>query len=332
MAPHSPRRRPRAARGRGEPPPVPFAGEGEQNQPMSAGMREERKVVTALFADVVGSTRLMEELDPEDAREVLGAAVRRMVEAVEAFGGTIKDLAGDGVLALFGAPVAHENDAERAIRSALRIVRDVDVDESSVSVRVGIETGLVVLGPVGAGGRVEYGATGDAVNTAARLQAHAPPGGILVGRITRREVDDLFDWGAELLLELKGKSEPVSAFEVLAERFDAKTAAASVPMFGREVELEHATRVADRALSGDGGLLLVVGEPGIGKSRLVEDVRDHVSTSALTWRVGRRPLRPRAHAVSGDVATSHDRRASAPDPGACRTRSSRGRDRGRALG
>ncbi|HYZ13080.1 MAG TPA: AAA family ATPase [Actinomycetota bacterium] len=254
---------------------------------MSAGMREERKVVTALFADVVGSTRLMEELDPEDAREVLGAAVRRMVEAVEAFGGTIKDLAGDGVLALFGAPVAHENDAERAIRSALRIVRDVDVDESSVSVRVGIETGLVVLGPVGAGGRVEYGATGDAVNTAARLQAHAPPGGILVGRITRREVDDLFDWGAELLLELKGKSEPVSAFEVLAERFDAKTAAASVPMFGREVELEHATRVADRALSGDGGLLLVVGEPGIGKSRLVEDVRDHVSTSALTWLEGR---------------------------------------------
>src|ERR671922_984228 len=167
MAPHSPRRRPRASRTRGEPPPVPFAGEGEQNQPMSAGMREERKVVTALFADVVGSTRLMEELDPEDAREVLGAAVRRMVEAVEAFGGTIKDLAGDGVLALFGAPVAHENDAERAIRTALRILQDVaehaaDVARSweieGFSVRVGISTGPVVLGPTGAGQRLEYGA------------------------------------------------------------------------------------------------------------------------------------------------------------------------------
>jgi class 3 adenylate cyclase len=134
---------------------------------MSGPMREERKVVTALFADVVGSTELTERLDPEDAREVLGAAVRGMVEAVEAFGGTVKDLAGDGILALFGAPVTHEDDAERAIRAGLRIV---DGSASPVAIRVGIDTGLVVLGPIGGGGRVEYGATGDALNTAARLQ------------------------------------------------------------------------------------------------------------------------------------------------------------------
>ena len=95
---------------------------------MAGEMREERKVVTALFADVVGSTQLTERMDPEDAREVLGGAVRRMVDAVEAFGGTVKDLAGDGILALFGAPVTHEDDAERAIRAALRIVERTDDD------------------------------------------------------------------------------------------------------------------------------------------------------------------------------------------------------------
>jgi class 3 adenylate cyclase/tetratricopeptide (TPR) repeat protein len=256
---------------------------------MSGGMREERKVVTALFADVVGSTQLTERLDPEDAREVLGGAVRRMVEAVEAFGGTVKDLAGDGVLALFGAPVTHEDDAERAIRAGLRIVREVEGDghPSALSIRVGIETGLVVLGPIGGGGRVEYGATGDALNTAARLQSHARPGSVLVGDVTRQAVGDMFAWGEELFLELKGKSEAVSAFEVVGERRRSQIVAASAPMVGRERELEQSSRIAERALGGEGGLLLVVGEPGIGKSRLIEEVRRHVSRRAVTWLEGR---------------------------------------------
>ena len=181
-------------------------------------MREERKVVTALFADVVGSTQLTERMDPEDAREVLGGAVRRMVDAVEAFGGTVKDLAGDGILALFGAPVTHEDDAERAIRAALRIVERTDDGGPPLEIRVGIETGLVVLGPIGGGGRVEYGATGDALNTAARLQSNASPGCVLVGDVTRRAAGDRFAWGEEQRLELKGKSEPVPAFEVIGER------------------------------------------------------------------------------------------------------------------
>jgi class 3 adenylate cyclase/tetratricopeptide (TPR) repeat protein len=252
-------------------------------------MREERKVVTALFADVVGSTTLTERLDPEDAREILGGAVGRMIQAVEAFGGTVKDLAGDGVLALFGAPVTHEDDAERAIRAALRIVQTSGDDPRSpeLAVRVGIETGLVVLGPTGAGGRVEYGATGDALNTAARLQAHATPGGILVGDATRRGVADRFEWGEERSLNLKGKAEPVSAFEVVGERRDPQRVVASVPMVGREREFGRATAMADRALGGEGGLLLVVGEPGIGKSRLVEEVRSHASRTGATWLEGR---------------------------------------------
>jgi class 3 adenylate cyclase/tetratricopeptide (TPR) repeat protein len=256
---------------------------------MSGEMREERKVVTALFADVVGSTQLTERMDPEDAREVLGEAVRRMVEAVEAFGGTVKDLAGDGVLALFGAPTTHEDDAERAIRAALRIVGQADQDPhpSSVSIRVGIETGLVVLGPIGTGGRIEYGATGDALNTAARLQSHASPGCVLVGDVTRRAAGDLFAWGKERRLELRGKAEPVPVFEVLGERRGARPAFATTAMVGRERELERASRIAERALAGEGGLLLVTGDPGIGKSRLVEEVRDRVAGSGVTWLEGR---------------------------------------------
>ena len=148
-------------------------------------VREERKVITAVFADVVGSTALGERLDPEDAKIVVGEAIARIVGAVEGFGGTIKDLAGDGVLALFGAPTSHEDDPERAVRAALQIVEEIGAYAQEVQrawsvqgfgVRVGVQTGSVVLGAVGAGSRVEYGAVGDAVNTAARLQSKAPPG------------------------------------------------------------------------------------------------------------------------------------------------------------
>ena len=128
-------------------------------------MREERKVVTALFADTVGSTEIAERLDPEDAHELIRGAIALAIEAAEAYGGTVKDLAGDGALILFGAPVSHEDDAERAVRAGLEIVRSiaryaVELRARGLegfSMRVGIETGLVVLGPVGGGGRVEYG-------------------------------------------------------------------------------------------------------------------------------------------------------------------------------
>jgi class 3 adenylate cyclase len=252
---------------------------------MSGPMREERKVVTALFADVVGSTELTERLDPEDAREVLGAAVRRMVEAVEAFGGTVKDLAGDGILALFGAPVTHEDDAERAIRAGLRTVSECGAAETPVNVRVGIETGLVVLGPVGGGRRVEYGATGDAINVAARLQSRAEPGSVLVGDATRRAAADRFAWDDELRLGVKGKAEPVSAFRILGDAEPSHRPSGSTPMVGREEEIERASRLAERALAGEGGVLVAVGEPGIGKSRLVDELRRHVAE--VWWLEGR---------------------------------------------
>jgi class 3 adenylate cyclase len=136
-------------------------------------LREERKVVTPLFADLVGSTSIGERFDPEDARDIISGAVALMIEAVERFGGTIKDLAGDGVLALFGAPVLREDDVERAVLAGLSLSEAmskyaVEVargwGHTGLAARVGIDTGLAVVGPVGAGGRVEYGAVGDVLN------------------------------------------------------------------------------------------------------------------------------------------------------------------------
>jgi ABC-type oligopeptide transport system substrate-binding subunit/class 3 adenylate cyclase len=249
-------------------------------------MREERRFVTALFADLVGSTPLGERLEPEELKLVVGDAIARIVGAVEAFGGTVKDLAGDGVLALFGAPVAHEDDPERALLSALRIVEEIDDFAVEVrrswgidgfGVRVGVESGPVVVGAVGAGSRVEYGATGDAMNVAARLQSAADPGSILVGAGTTERVEPLFEWGPEQRLDLKGKSDAVAARAVLAH--SATTArlrgieGVQTPLVGRERELDQIQELATGALAGTGALLFLTGEPGIGKSRLLSEFR-----------------------------------------------------------
>jgi class 3 adenylate cyclase len=172
---------------------------------MSTGVapREGRRIVTALFADVVGSTALGETLDPEDFMDIVGQAVGRIVVAVEGSGGSVHKLLGDGVLGLFGVPAANEDDAERAVQAGLRITADIAAYAREVTaewalegfdVRVGIETGLVVLGQVGAGRHHEYGVAGDAVNTAARLQAAADPGMVLVGQATQRLVAGAFAW------------------------------------------------------------------------------------------------------------------------------------------
>jgi ABC-type transport system substrate-binding protein/class 3 adenylate cyclase len=248
--------------------------------------REERRVVTALFADVVGSTPLGERLDPEEFKLVLQEAVRRIIGSVEAFGGTVNGLAGDGVIALFGAPVAHEDDPERAIRAGLRIVEDIadygrEVERAwgieGFSVRVGINTGQVVVGAVGAGGRVEYTALGDAVNTAARLQAAAQPGAVLVGADTQRLAAYAFTWADPVQLELKGKTGFVAAAQVLGVSATPSRGrgfeGAQAPMVGRERELAAGTSAVEAALAGSGRVVFVTGEPGIGKTRLLAELR-----------------------------------------------------------
>jgi ABC-type oligopeptide transport system substrate-binding subunit/class 3 adenylate cyclase len=270
-----------------------------ERAPVASAMREERKVVTAVFADLVGSTALAERLDPEEVRLIVGEAVARIVQAVEAFGGTVKDLAGDGVLVLFGAPVTHEDDAERAARAALRITQEIEAYARDVqqgwgvqgfAIRVGVNTGPVVLGPIGAGERVEYGAFGDTVNIAARLETAAPPGTILAGTDTHRLVEGLFDWGEPLQLELKGKAIPVTAFPLtgvrpVAGRFRGM-AAVHAPLVGRGRELAQGQKAIDDLLGGSGGVLFVTGEAGIGKTRLVLELRDLFERSPSE----RRPL------------------------------------------
>jgi ABC-type transport system substrate-binding protein/class 3 adenylate cyclase len=255
-----------------------------------APAREERKIVTALFADLVGSTALGEKLDPEEVKLIVGEAVARIVNAVEELGGTVKDLAGDGVLALFGAPTTHEDDEERAVRAALKIVDELGAYSAEVArgwgiegfgVRVGVHTGPVVLGEIGAGQRVEYAAFGDTINTAARLESAAKPSSVLVSEETRRRIDLLFTWGEDEELELKGKAETVRASRVAAPRADAgeREAREHVPFVGREAELSEGRETIDRLLQGAGAILFVTGEPGIGKSRLLHELKHFFETS-----------------------------------------------------
>ncbi|MBA2296696.1 MAG: AAA family ATPase, partial [Actinobacteria bacterium] len=250
-------------------------------------LREERKIVTVLFADLVGSTSLAERLDPEDVRLVVGEGVARVVAEVERFGGHVKDLAGDGVLAFFGAPVASEDDPERAVRAGLRLTEEIGVYADEVArgfgvqgfaVRVGIGTGPVVLGSVGGGGRLEYGAFGDTVNIAARLQGAAPPGSVLVDAATRRLAGPVFAWGDELALELKGKAAPVVAYEVAAIAPGSTKSrgleGVATAMLGRERELAAGLDALAGLRAGAGGIIFVTGEAGIGKSRLLHELQE----------------------------------------------------------
>ncbi len=249
-----------------------------------ASQREARKVVTALFADVVGSTALGERLDPEDLQAVVGEGVARAVRAAEALGGHVERVAGDGALVLFGAPVAHEDDAERAVLAGLRVLEAIDLYSRELTgerglegfaVRVGVETGLAVLAPMGGARPIQFGAMGDAINTAARLEAAAGPGSMLVGPHTFDLVEPAFEWSDPVELSLKGKAGAVIARRPRARRAVGGRGAepGGTRLVGRERELETVQRTLDELISGTGGVLLVSGEAGLGKTRLLAELR-----------------------------------------------------------
>jgi class 3 adenylate cyclase/tetratricopeptide (TPR) repeat protein len=258
----------------------------------TAGTREERKVVSVLFCDLVGSTARAERADPEDVRAFLASYHDRVRSELERFGGTVEKFIGDAVMALFGAPVAHEDDPERAVRAALAI-RDWAADEQTLEVRVGITTGeaLVALDATPSAG--EAMASGDVVNTAARIQASAPVNGILVDRITYRSTRDTIRFEERDVVEAKGKTDGVPVWEAVEARSRlgvdvVRTAASELVGRTRELDILRAALARVRE-ERQPQLVTLVGVPGIGKSRLVYELLRVVEEDPeiIFWRQGR---------------------------------------------
>jgi class 3 adenylate cyclase len=248
----------------------------------------ERRQVTVMFSDLVGSTALSARMDPEDLREVISAYQKCVAVTVERFGGFVAKYMGDGVLVYFGYPQAHEDDAERAVRAGLELIAAVGRLKPSapLQTRVGIATGLVVVGDlIGAGSAQEQAVVGETPNLAARLQGIADPNMVVIAQSTRKLLGNLFelhDLGAQ---ELKGIGGPVGAWAVLRSasvesRFEALHAGGLTELVGREEEFELLLRRWSKARAGEGQVVLLFGEPGIGKSRL---------TAALLERLAAEP-------------------------------------------
>jgi class 3 adenylate cyclase/predicted ATPase len=252
--------------------------------------RAERRQVTVMFSDLVGSTALSARMDPEDLREVISAYQKCVAETVRRFGGFVAKYLGDGVLVYFGYPQAHEDDAERAVRAGLELVAAVTALKSPVSLqtRIGIATGLVIVGDlIGSGAAQEQTVVGETPNLAARLQGIAEPNTVVIAESTRKLLGNLFeleDLGAK---DLKGISGPLRAWAVLRPasvegRFEALHASGLTELVGREEELELLLRRWSRSKSGQGQVVLLSGEAGIGKSRLTAALLERLASEPHT--------------------------------------------------
>jgi class 3 adenylate cyclase/predicted ATPase len=253
------------------------------NAPTSASA--ERRQLTVMFCDLVGSTALSARLDPEDLREVIAAYHRTVTDVVAGFDGFVAKYMGDGALIYFGYPQAHEDDAERAVRAGLGVIDAVgglDVKSAEPQARVGIATALVVVGDlIGEGSAQEQSVVGETPNLAARLQALAEPDAVVIAAGTRRLVGDLFEYRDLGAIEVKGIAQPVPAWQVLcpsrvASRFEALRGAALTPLVGRDEEIDLLLRRWARAKAGDGQVVLISGEPGLGKSRITAAVEERL--------------------------------------------------------
>jgi class 3 adenylate cyclase/tetratricopeptide (TPR) repeat protein len=262
---------------------------------VEAPLEEERKVVSVLFVDLVGFTNSSDRADPEDIRATLRPYHERVKVDIERFGGTVEKFIGDAVMAVFGAPVSHEDDAERAVRSGLRILETIEElreEGLEIAVRAAVTTGEAV---VALGARPERGegiVTGDVVNTAARLQSAAPVGAVIVDEATKRSTEGVITFEPLEPVAAKGKSEPIAVWRAThaRSRVGQPEAATHTPFVGREHEralLIDTFARAERESSVQ--LITVIGEPGIGKSRLVTELRAALDDrpDLITWRHGR---------------------------------------------
>lgn len=259
-------------------------------QPNAAEPVAERRQLTVMFVDLVGSTALSSRLDPEDLREIIGAYHRCVADTIARFVGFVAKYMGDGVLVYFGYPQAHENDAEQAVRAGLTLVNAVRrlQQSESLRVRVGIATGQVVVGDlITAGEGQERGVVGETPNLAARLQALAEPDAVVIAPQTRQLLGGLFEYHDLGAVEVKGFPGPIHPSQVVGEsavesRFEALHGAAPTPLVGRDEEIDLLQRHWVRAKGGEGGVVLLSGEPGIGKSRLTVTLEERIQNEPHT--------------------------------------------------
>lgn len=285
---------------------------GKLERAADGSVAGERRRVTMLFCDMVGSTTAAEDLDPEEWADLMNGAFEHLIAPIYRYEGTVARLMGDAILAFFGAPIAHEDDPERAVRAGLEILAEIEPYKQQVrrnwavdvDVRIGINTGLVVVGAVGSDLRVEYTAMGDAVNVAARMEQTATSGTVQISDATRRSLEPLFEFEALGDVRVKGRDEPVGAHRVLRARARPTNLRGvpglRAPLVGREAEFAALRRAADDLIaSGSGGIVSIMGEAGLGKSRLVAELRDALEDSgdlaAVGWAEG--------HALSFEAAT-----------------------------
>ncbi len=273
-------------------------------EPMTAALAGERKLVTIMFADISGFTALAETMDPEAVRDMMNGCFERLVPIIEKYEGAVDKFIGDEIMALFGAPIAHENDAERALRAALEMIdvlAQFNVEQSvNLGLHFGINTGLVIAGGIGTDERQEYSVMGDAVNLAARLEDASERGEIFVGPDTYRLTAPLFTFEPRKPMRVKGKTELVQIYRLVSLKSKPgrgrglEIRGISSTLVGREPELTSIKSCIAQLCNGRGGIVSIIGEAGVGKSRLMAEIRSQVlgtasksQTARLTWLEGR---------------------------------------------
>ena len=260
----------------------------------------ERKRVTVFFADVAGYTTLSEKLDPEEVHGIMDGAFRILMDEIHRFEGTTNQFTGDGVMALFGAPLSHEDHAQRACHAALAVQKvlieygeKIQADTGlNFKMRIGLNSGHVIVGSIGDDLRMDYTAVGDTTNLADRMQKLAQPGSVMVSANTHRLASNYFEFGSLGKVEVKGKEEPQEAWQLLkagevVSRIGASVSKGLTRFVGRKISMAALKEPCDRVVEGSGQVTGIVGEAGVGKSRLLLEFINQLPPGEFTYLEGR---------------------------------------------